>query len=97
MRHFLHIVNVFYLRGTIESRGRGIALIMQSCHEQCLLEPKIEIVPSFVNLTIWFKELLSAQDYKTLQVGTLPSARADIRVLPVAALCSRNCGDAREE
>ena len=56
------IANVFYRRGTMESWGRGISLIMQSCREQGLPEPKIEIVPNFVNLTIWFKDLLSAQD-----------------------------------
>ena len=44
----------------MESWGRGISLIMQSCREQGLPEPKIEIVPNFVNLTIWFKDLLSA-------------------------------------
>ena len=55
------IANVFYRRGTMESWGRGISLIMQSCREQGLPEPKIEIVPNFVNLTIWFNELLSAQ------------------------------------
>ncbi len=54
------IANVFYRRGTMESWGRGISLIMQSCREQGLPEPKIEIVPNFVNLTIWFKDLLSA-------------------------------------
>ena len=56
------IANVFYRRGTMESWGRGISLIMQSCREQGLPEPRIEIVPNFVNLTIWFNELLSAQD-----------------------------------
>ena len=65
------IANVFYRRGTMESWGRGISLIMQSCREQGLPEPKIEIVPNFVNLTIWFKDLLSAQDttrlHKTAQ------------------------------
>ncbi|MBR5213499.1 MAG: hypothetical protein IKV92_04465 [Akkermansia sp.] len=65
------IANVFYRRGTMESWGRGISLIMQSCREQGLPEPKIEIVPNFVNLTIWFNELLSAQDstrlHKTAQ------------------------------
>lgn len=70
----MHIANIFYRRGTMESWGRGISLIMQSCREQGLPEPKIEIVPNFVNLTIWFKDLLSAQDptrpYKTLQDPT---------------------------
>lgn len=65
------IANVFYRRGTMESWGRGISLIMQSCREQGLPEPKIEIVPNFVNLTIWFKDLLSAQEstglHKTAQ------------------------------
>ena len=55
----------------MESWGRGISLIMQSCREQGLPEPKIEIVPNFVNLTIWFKDLLSAQEstgpHKTAQ------------------------------
>ncbi len=55
------IANVFYRRGTMESWGRGISLIMQSCRDQGLPEPKIEIVPNFVNLTIWFKDLLSNQ------------------------------------
>lgn len=68
------IANVFYRRGTMESWGRGISLIMQSCREQGLPEPKIEIVPNFVNLTIWFKELLSAQGstrlHKTAQDTT---------------------------
>ena len=35
---------------------------MQSCREQGLPEPKIEIVPNFVNLIIWFNDQLSAQD-----------------------------------
>ena len=39
-----------------------------------LPEPKIEIVPHFVNLTIWFKDLLSAQEstglHKSAQVCT---------------------------
>ena len=65
------IANVFYRRGTMESWVRGISLIMQSCREQGLPEPKIEIVPNFVNLTIWFKDLLSAQEttglHKTAQ------------------------------
>ena len=65
------IANVFYRRGTMESWGRGISLIMQSCREQGLPEPKIEIVPNFVNLTIWFKNLLSDQEstglHKTAQ------------------------------
>ena len=65
------IANVFYRRGTMESWGRGISLIMQSCREQGLPEPRIEIVPNFVNLTIWFKDLLSAQEstglHKTAQ------------------------------
>ena len=56
------IANVFYRRGTMESWGRGISLIMESCREQGLPEPEIEIVPNFVNLTIWFRDLLSAQD-----------------------------------
>ena len=68
------IANVFYRRGTMESWGRGISLIMQSCREQGLPEPRIEIVPNFVNLTIWFNELLSAQDstrmHKTAQDTT---------------------------
>ena len=67
-------MHIFYRRGTMESWGRGISLIMQSCREQGLPEPKIEIVPNFVNLTIWFKELLSAQDstrlHKTAQDTT---------------------------
>lgn len=62
MPHNPTIANVFYRRGTMESWGRGIALIMESCREQGLSEPKIEIVPNFVNLTIWFNGLLSAQD-----------------------------------
>lgn len=55
-------MHIFYRRGTMESWGRGISLIMKSCREQGLPDPKIEIVPNFVNLTIWFKDLLSAQD-----------------------------------
>lgn len=40
---------------------------MESCREQGFPEPKIEIVPNFVNLTICFKVLLSAQDTPTYQ------------------------------
>lgn len=29
---------------------------------QKIIEPKIEIMHNFVNLTIWFKDLLSVQD-----------------------------------
>ena len=64
-------MHMFYRRGTMESWGRGISHIMQSCREQGLPEPRIEIVPNFVNLTIWFNELLSAQEsaglHKTAQ------------------------------
>ncbi len=58
----LAISNVFYHRVTMEFWVRGISLIMQSCREQGLPEPKIKIVPHFVNLTICFKDLLSAQE-----------------------------------
>ena len=72
-------MHIFYRRGTMESWGRGISHIMQSCREQGLPEPRIEIVPNFVNLTIWFKDLLSAQEstglHKTAQdVGDMTTA-----------------------
>lgn len=72
------IANVFYRRGTMESWGRGISLIMQSCREQGLPEPKIEIVPNFVNLTIWFKDLLSAQDCTRLHKSDLTETERKI-------------------
>lgn len=49
------IANVFYRRGIMEAWGRGIGVIMESCKEQGLPAPEIELVPPFVNLTIWFK------------------------------------------
>ena len=75
------IANVFYRRGTMESWGRGISLIMQSCREQGLPDPKIEIVPNFVNLTIWFKDLLSAQD-----VGDMTAAELSERQKKIIAI-----------
>ena len=72
------IANVFYRRGAMESWGRGISLIMQSCREQGLPEPKIEIVPNFVNLTIWFKDLLSAQDCTRLHKSNLQETERKI-------------------
>lgn len=60
MPHNPTIANVFYRRGTMESWGRGIALIMESCRAQGMPEPKIETSAHFVNLTIWFKDSLSA-------------------------------------
>jgi ATP-dependent DNA helicase RecG len=85
------IANVFYRRGTMESWGRGISLIMQSCREQGLPEPKIEIVPNFVNLTIWFKVLLSAQEatglHKTAQdVGGMTAAELSERQKKIIAI-----------
>ena len=74
------IANVFYRRGTMESWGRGISLIMQSCREQGLPEPKIEIVPNFVNLTIWFIELLSAQDSPQVTPQVTPQVSPQVHV-----------------
>lgn len=58
--------------------GRGISLIMESCREQGFPEPKIEIVPNFVNLTIRFKFLLSAQDTPTHQQPDITAAQDKI-------------------
>ncbi len=85
------IANVFYRRGTMESWGRGISLIIQSCREPGLPEPKIEIVPNFVNLTIWFKDLLSTQDstrlHKSAQdVGDMATAELSVRQRKIIAL-----------
>ncbi len=92
------IANVFNRRGTMESWGRGISLIMQSCREQCLLEPKIEIVPNFVNLTIWFNELLSAQDstrqHKTAQVKFDRDRKENCRLLSNSENHGRHSGNA---
>lgn len=81
MPHNPTIANVFYRRGTMESWGRGISLIVTSCLQQGLPEPKIEIVPNFVNLTIWFKTSLSAQGWprphKTAQDYSELSAHED--------------------
>ena len=70
---------------------RGISLIMQSCPEQGLPEPKIEIVPNFVNLTIWFKDLLSAQEstglHKTAQdVGDMTATELSERQKKIIAI-----------
>ena len=95
------IANVFYRRGTMESWGRGISLIMQSCREQGLPEPKIEIVPNFVNLTIWFKDLLSAQDstrlHKTAQVRFDRDRKENCRLLSSSENHRRNSGNAWNE
>ena len=50
------IANVFYRRGTMESWGRGIGLLVKSCAEQDMPEPEIECVHGFVNLTIRLQE-----------------------------------------
>lgn len=72
------IANVFYRRGTIESWGSSIALLIHSCREQGLPEPKIDIVPNFVNLTIWFKDLLSTQDPTGLHKSDLTETERQI-------------------
>ena len=84
---------------------RGISLIMQSCREQGLPEPKIEIVPHFVNLTIWLKDLLSAQEstglHKTAQdVGDMTTAELSERQKKIIAIIkasptitAKNVGD----
>ena len=51
---------------------------MQSCREQGLPEPKIEIVPNFVNLTIWFEDLLSAQESTGLHKSNLTETEKKI-------------------
>ena len=84
-------MHIFYRRGTMESWGRGISHIMQSCRDQGLPEPRIEIVSNFVNLTIWFNELLSAQDatsvYKTPQnVGDMSAAELSERQREIVAI-----------
>lgn len=60
------IANVFYRRGTMEAWGRGIGLIMESCKEQGLPAPEINVTAPFVNLTIWFRQSLTG--------GVKPSA-----------------------
>lgn len=67
------IANVFYRRGTMEAWGRGIGLIMDSCREQGLPEPKIDVIPSFVNLTISFSENLSPQEQENFTPSYTPS------------------------
>lgn len=39
----------------MESWGRGIGLIVESCREQGLPEPEMRVFAPFVNLTIWYK------------------------------------------
>lgn len=56
------IANVFYRRGTMEAWGRGIGLIMESCKEQGLPFPEIQVISPFVNLTIWFKNTLKESE-----------------------------------
>lgn len=51
---------------------------MESRREQDLPEPKIEIIPHFVNLTIWFKDLLSAQDCTRLHKSDLTATEQKI-------------------
>ena len=58
--------------------GAGISLIMQSCREQGLPEPKIEIEPNFVNLTIGYRDLLSAQDCTRLHKSDLTETERKI-------------------
>lgn len=75
------IANVFYRRGMMEAWGRGIGLIMKSCKEQELPTPEIKAVPSFVNLTIWFKQSLTGiVKATTLQVeNPLPPSHTPSR------------------
>ena len=56
------IANVFYRRGTMEAWGGGIGLIMESCKEQGLPLPEIQVISPFVNLTIWFKNTLKESE-----------------------------------
>ena len=60
------IANVFYRRSTMEAWGRGIGLIMESCKEQGLPAPEINVIAPFVNFTIWFRQSLTG--------GVKPSA-----------------------
>ena len=52
------IASVFYRCGLMESWGRGIELIMDTCTQSGLPKPSIELSASFVNLTIHFAERL---------------------------------------
>ena len=74
------IANVFYRRGMMESWGRGIGLIVESCREQGLPEPEMRVLAPFVNLTIWYKQpLAKVVDGQAVQVdhAFTPSRTSD--------------------